>query len=439
MLAVRRRTGAASAAAGWLRYAREMDLRLAALWTLAALAGTGLAWWTLVALRVLRERPHILRAPEGLALPRPDPAPRVSVVVPAHNEREHAPRAARSILASDWPDLEVVFVLDRCTDGTREALEPVAAADPRLRIVENGDCPPDWAGKCNAARVGARHATGELLLFTDADVEFHPDLVRATVSLLRARSLSLLSLLASPRVRHWFEAVVQPVAAVKLMRMYPFSRVNHPSNPRAFANGQFLLFERAMYERLGGHAVVRDDLLEDIAFARRVRDAGGRGGLATAEHLMAVEMYETAAEFHRGWKRIYLEAAERNPSRLKALALEQFAFGAIVPLASVAALLAGAAWRGPSTGLEPLASATLALGAAALAAFLLVTGWLHAMCKAPVAASVFHPLGAWIVSHCLFEAASDLEARRPVRWGGREYVLEPRPEGGYGPPPAITD
>ena len=413
-----------------------MDARVAALWTLAPLAGMGFAWWALVAMRVLRERRHIVRATEGLTLPPPDPAPRVSVIVPAHDEEAHAPRAARSILASDWPDLELVFVLDRCTDGTRAALEPIAAADPRLRLVDNHDCPPDWAGKCNAARVGARQATGDLLLFTDADVEFHPQLLRATVALLRHRGLSLLSLLASPRVRHWFEAVVQPVAAVKLMRMYPFSRVNHRTNPRAFANGQFLLFERAMYERLGGHAIVRDDLLEDIAFARRVRDAGGRGGLATAEHLMSVEMYETAAEFHRGWKRIYLEAAERNPSRLRALGLEQFICGAALPLASVAAVLAGAAWRGPALGLEPLATATLLLGAASLAAFLSVTAWLHAMCKAPVAASVFHPLGAWIVSHCLFEAASDLAARRPVRWGGREYVLEPRPEGGYDPLPA---
>lgn len=416
-----------------------MDARLVALWTLAPLAGMGFAWWVLVAFRVWREQPHIMRAPEGLALPRPDPAPRVSVIVPAHNEQDHAPRAARSILASDWPALELVFVLDRCTDGTRAALEPIAAADRRLRIVDNHDCPPGWAGKCNAARVGARHATGDLLLFTDADVEFHPDLLRATVALLRQRGLSLLSLLASPRVRHWFEAVVQPVAAVKLMRMYPFSRVNHPTNPRAFANGQFLLFERSMYERLGGHAIVRDDLLEDIAFARRVRDAGGRGGIATAEHLMSVEMYETAAEFHRGWKRIYLEAAERNPSRLKALALEQFTCGAALPLAALAALLAGAAWRGPALGLEPLASVTMLLGTASLVAFLVVAGWLHAQCKAPVAASVFHPIGAWIVSHCLFEAATDLDARRPVRWGGREYVLEPRPQGGYDPPPAITE
>ena len=79
------------------------------------------------------------------------------------------------------------------------------------------------------------------------------------------------------------------------------------------------------------------------------------------------------------------------------------------------------------------------LGAGALGMFLLVAGWLHAQCKAPVAATVFHPLGAWIVAHSMFEAARDLDLRRPVRWGGKEYVLTPRPLGGYDPPPTITE
>jgi hypothetical protein len=221
-----------------------------------------------------------------------------------------------------------------------------------------------------------------------------------------------------------------------LMRMYPIPRVNDTKNPRAFANGQFLLFERGMYEKLGGHAIVRDDLLEDIAFARRVRDAGGRGGLCTAEHLLSVEMYESMSEFHRGWKRIYLEAAERMPSRLRALALESLVCGALFPMAGVAAALAGSAWGGGN--LEPLATVTMWLGIASVSVFVIVTAWLHAMCHAPVAAAVFHPLGAWLVSHCLMQAAGDLDARLPVRWGGREYILQPRPRGGYDAPPTIT-
>jgi hypothetical protein len=407
-----------------------MDLRLAALWVLVAAAGAGFGWWFLVAVRVLRDMPRIPRAPQGLALPVPDPAPRVSVVIPAHNEEAHAPRAVRSILASRWPSLEVIVVLDRCTDGTLAALRPLADADPRLRLIENASCPPDWAGKCNAARVGAEAASGDLLLFTDADVEFHPDLLRATVAILKARGLGLLSLLASPRVRHWFEAVVQPVAALMLMRMYPIPRVNDPDRPRAFANGQFMLFERGVYQGIGGHAAVKDDLLEDIAFAHRVRAHGSRGGLCTAEHLLSVEMYERMTEFHTGWKRIYIEAAERDVSRMRSLGLECLIVGALLPMAGLAAAAAGWAWGGGS--LEPLATVTQWLGVASVATFLGVAMWLHGMCRAPALAAIFHPLGAWLVAHCFLEGAEDLVARRPVRWGGREYVLSPMPGGRYG-------
>jgi len=418
-----------------------MQAVIVATWIGAALSIAVIAYWSVFAWRAARDARGRPSLREGLALPAPDGGWRaVRVVVPAHNEERHAPTLLRSLLAQDYPGpLEIVFVLDRCTDGTRAALESVAATHSRrdgmsVRIVDNATCPDDWAGKCNAARVGASHASGELLLFTDADVEFHPDLLRATVAILRGRGLSLLSLLASPRVRHWFEAVVQPVAAMMLMRMYPIPRVNHPTNPRAFANGQFLLFERSMYDRLGGHAAVKDDLLEDIAFAHKVRSAGGRGGLYTAEHLLTVEMYERMQEFHAGWKRIYIEAAERVVGRMQALGLECLGVGALLPTASLLALMAGAAWRGGS--LDPLAWVTMWLGGGALAVFVGVTMLLHRMCRAPALGALFHPLGAWLVAHIFLEGARDLALRRPVRWGGRDYVLEPWPEGRYPSPTA---
>ncbi|NDC52379.1 MAG: glycosyltransferase [Actinobacteria bacterium] len=90
----------------------------------------------------------------------------------------------------------MIFVLDRCTDGTLAELR--AIDDPRLVIIENGSCPEDWAGKCNAARIGAARARGELLLFTDADTWFDPRLVRATVALLRGRLLLFPTQLLSP-------------------------------------------------------------------------------------------------------------------------------------------------------------------------------------------------------------------------------------------------
>ncbi|MCE9620450.1 MAG: glycosyltransferase [Planctomycetes bacterium] len=401
-----------------------MDVRVLLMWMLIVPAGCCAGWWITVGVRILRDLPRIPRIRQGLAFAPPAGEPLVSVIIPAHNEEKHAPGCIESILASDYRNLEVIVVLDRCTDGTRAILEPIAARDARLRLIDNDSCPADWAGKCNAGRIGAEHARGTHLLFTDADVEFSPQLVRASLGMLNQRGLTLLSLMSTPRIRHWFEAVVQPVAVMELMRMYPIAQVNRAKSPRVFANGQFLLFERRAYDKMGGHAAVKDDLLEDIAFSRRMRDSGGVGGLAMADGMLMVEMYEKLSEFLMGWKRIYIEGSERQPPRLRRSGVIVGVGATLLPLASLGALAAGAGWRGGS--LEPLASFALGVGVLSTLSFLIVAAAIHRLCAAPMLAVFFHPLGGFLIARCFFGAAEDLDLRKPVRWGGREYVLEPR-------------
>ncbi|MSR34489.1 MAG: glycosyltransferase [Phycisphaerales bacterium] len=405
-----------------------MDFRVLILWVLLVLAGGCAFWWITVAIRVARDLPRIPRIKQGLAFALPVGEPLVSVVIPAHNEQKHAPGCIESILRGDYANIEVIVVLDRCTDATRANLQPIAARDSRLKLIDNDSCPKDWAGKCNAGRVGAEQAKGAYVLFTDADVEFSAQLIRASMGMLNERGLQLLSLMSTPRIRHWFEAVVQPVAAMELMRMFPVAQVNRAKNPRYFANGQFMLFERAAYDKLGGHAAVKDDLLEDIAFSRRMKDSGGRGGLAVADGMLMVEMYEKLSEFLQGWKRIYIEGSERVPSRLRRSGVIVGVGAALLPLGSLAALVAGAGWSGQWGGgsLEPLASAVMWTGLLGTLSFLVSAAWIHKLCAAPMLAAFFHPLGGFLIARCFFGAAEDLINRTPVRWGGREYILEPR-------------
>jgi len=394
----------------------------------AGLCGVGVIYWMVALVRIVRELVQLPRVREGLSLATPDGGwPLVSVIVPAHNEEDLAPRCAESLLASDYPSLEAIFVLDRCSDRTLERLRPIAERDPRLHIIENDSCPPDWAGKCNAARVGSEKASGDALLFTDADTVFDPGLVRASVALLRHRGLSLLSLLPTLTRERFFERAVQPVAMLTLLRMYPISSANRPVNPRVFANGQFMLFERSMYEKLGGHTAVKDDLLEDIAFARAVRDqGGGRCGLFVAESMLVVRMYESLGAFVEGWKRIFIEACLRQPSRLRRKAAEVLALGVGLPavqlITVVLALVALSVDRSSST------IASIALGAAVVGFALqsISLFFCYRQADAPILGVIFHPFGSWMVARSLRGGAADLDRRRPVRWGGREYVLEPR-------------
>jgi GT2 family glycosyltransferase len=405
-----------------------MDTLVTVSTILAVASVTECVLWMVLAIRAVREWRCALFIADALRLPA-IPLPLLTVVIPAHNEELMAANCARSVLASDYPALELIFVLDRCTDGTRAALEPIAASDSRLRIVENSSCPADWAGKCNAARVGADNARGELILFTDADTHFDPKLLRASVQLLRSRALSMLSLFSSPTHKHWFEMVVQPVTSLMLLKLFPMKRANAATGRRPFANGQFMLFERAAYQALGGHAAVKDDLLEDLAFARRMKRAKMEQGVAVSDGMLVVSMYDSWKAFQTGWKRIYIESCRRNPARMRKEALQLLVIVVAMPVIRTASVVLAAIalldGHPMDAGTRAFAVGALAIGIAAPIIRLATLAWIHRTASFPVWSALCFPGAAIAVARIFFDGARDLNARTPVRWGGREYLLEP--------------
>ena len=118
-------------------------------------------------------------------------------------------------------------------------------------------------------------------------------MVRAAVAIAAENDVDLLSAYTRLTSGHWWEIIVQPPAAITLLRMFPPDRVNSEDRPRSFANGQFLLFRRAAYDRLGGHSTVKDDLLEDLAFAKAVHRQGGRVRVVHSDTMIQTSMYES--------------------------------------------------------------------------------------------------------------------------------------------------
>jgi len=386
-------------------------------------------YWFAVLYRVIRARrlvPAISQALEDSGkADAPASGPLISIIVPAHNEEDEIAACATTLLAQDYGNFEVIIVLDRCTDATADRLAKFKA-DARLRIVQNESCPPDWAGKCNAAWVGAREAKGAWLLFTDADTHFDPALVRAAMKMAERRGLDLLSLLSTLSSQRWFERVVQPVASMTLMRLYPIDRVNRPGTKRNFANGQFMLISRAMYEKSGGHGAVKHSLLEDIALARAVRKAGGGGEIFFDSGMLRCSMYTSFPAFREGWKRIFIDACRRRPWRLRKNALRLLLLGVGDPLWRAAAIVISiiALVNGDGSALVPaiVLAAAILTGAAKHAALLAT----YRAGRAPAAAVVFYSWGAVELARIMFEGARVLSRRTPIRWGGREYILEPQ-------------
>lgn len=402
-----------------------------ALIILTALALCAAAYWAIVLGHVLATR-RLPTARDGLDLTEARAllaasaeVPHVRLVIPAHNEEVVIADVARSLLRQDYPSLSVTFSLDRCTDRTETILRELIAGDPRFHIHLIDACPPDWAGKVHAvhsavqASPGGPARPGELLLFADADTIFEPACIRACVALMQHRHLDMLSLLSTLATRHWFERIVQPVAAMELLRQYPPRRVGRGVASRPFANGQFMLFRRDAYEAVGGHAAAREHLLEDIHLARLIAWSDRAVGVFLADGMLLCRMYPSWAAFRRGWKRIYIEAANCRASRLRQTAYRVGVVGVVLPMAALIAAAAGLTlWY---LTRDPLAAIAAASGVAGLISFGAAVLTAYALGRTPPSSAAMYPLGALLVSGLLAEAAADLEQGRAVQWAGRAY------------------
>jgi len=403
--------------------------------------GSGV-YWSIVWARVLQTQRGLPTARMGLGLPAArelqedgpahPPAPTVCVIIPAHNEQATIAGLATSLRLQDYPRFRVIFALDRCTDGTEAALRRAIDGDHRFDIVLIHQCPEGWAGKVHAiwsALQSPRPSPhppppdpprdADLLLFADADTSFDPACIRACVALLQDRGLDMLSLLSTLTTDRWFETIVQPVAGMELLRQYPPLKANARDHARPFANGQFMLFRRAAYDAIGGHEVVKDELLEDIQLARHLRHKGFMTGLLMADGMLRCRMYSDFAAFRRGWKRIYIEGANRNPGRLRSSALRLTITGVILPLASMMAVLAGAAVRLQSG--EAMGTVTAVAGLAALLIMFIALALAAALGSSRLEGILAYPLGAALVASILSEASSDLTKGKSTVWAGRSY------------------
>jgi chlorobactene glucosyltransferase len=397
---------------------------------LIALALCGGAYYAVMIARILRTRRDVPTVRRGLSLPLPEPPPNVCLVIPAHNEEPVIATLARSIMRQDYPALSIVFALDRCTDRTDAIVRESCAS--RAEIVTVDRCPEGWAGKTHAAWRGvqdsraARHA--DMLLFADADTEFDPGLVRAAVAIALERRLDLLSLLSRLTLDHGFEKFVQPAAGLELVRQYPLDIVNRRERPRAFANGQFMLFRRELYDSIGGHELVKHELLEDIAFARHLdrvkKSRASRWGVLMSDGMLRCRMYRDWHAFRRGWKRIYTEASLRRPAQLREWARRKRLTGVAMPFASILCLLAAPivfAW-----GDRPLAASLLAAGLLSSTLTALALAMVYRDQGVPLRFALAYPCGAWRVASLLAEAAQDLDRGVRTIWAGREYTRQPQ-------------
>jgi len=205
----------------------------------------------------------------------PAPLPGVSVLIPARNEEKRILPCLESLRANDLADLEILVLDDHSSDRTADSVLQVSRQDARVRLLSGKDLPGGWTGKAWACHQLAAQAKGEYLVFVDADTRFSDLTLAQAVHMARQEKADLLSLWPSLEAESWSERLVIPFVHLFILLYLPHW-IGGRSASLGAANGQFLLFRRQAYEKIGGHASVSGHLVEDIALARKMRATGFR-------------------------------------------------------------------------------------------------------------------------------------------------------------------
>lgn len=381
---------------------------------LFALPWLGILVFLLFVVRVPRELPSGDRADAD--------RPFVSIIVPARNESINIENCLTSLTASTYPAFEVIVVDDRSEDGTADIARSVSQGYARdLRVVAGADLPEGWLGKPWACHQGSLVARGELLLFTDADTTHGPPLLGRAVAGMDEEGADLLTIVGRQLMETFWERLVQPqIFLVMLFRFPNFEKSVRNGRWRdAIANGQFLLYRREVYDALGGHEAVRDEVVEDLALAQITKREGRRLRMRSAEADFATRMYRSLGELVAGWsKNLVLGGLQSVPALLR-------------PIVAPASLLAGTGlWLAPPFALlvaslgwasgigGPVFLWAVVVCAVSALTFALFTSKMGA----PAAYGLLYPLGAAVGTYIFLR--SWIRGRN-VEWKGRRYRVRP--------------
>ncbi len=332
----------------------------------------------------------------------------VSVIVPARNEEVCLGDCLASLVAQKETSpsiaFEIIVVDDHSTDRTLE----IARSFPGVRVLEAGPLAPGWSGKNNALSAGVREAAGEWFLFTDADTVHLPGSLARSLGEAKQHDAVMLSYSPEQAVETFWEKAVMPIVFAALAANFRPSDVSNPNSPAAAANGQYILIRRDAYEAVGGHAAVAGELLEDLALARKLKQAGQRIFFRYGADAVRTRMYRGFNQLREGWTRS-LKILFPRPRWLGAQVLMAWL------LAGIALFLAVTLVAHSSTMLRWLAVFVLAIPPAKLYAYIHRA---HFSIYSELLALIF---GVPMFAYFLCRSASAHRSNK-VGWKGRQYA-----------------
>lgn len=334
--------------------------------------------------------------------------PEVSIIVPARNEEGNLAGCLESLNAQAGVAFEIIVVDDSSTDRTRE----IAQSFGGVRVLSPPPIPQGWTGKNNALVAGAEAARSHShwLLFTDADTVHLPGSLARALEEAKKDQADLLSYSPEQVVVTFAERAVMPVVFAELAAQYPPRKVREQNSGVVAANGQYILVRRSAYDATGGHTAVATEILEDVALARRFRNAGYRVHFRYGGDAVRTRMYRNWPQLREGWiKNLALLFPRTRFLALRILLSWSIAWSSIAGAAGAAY-----SWSWTSTW--------IAIGIVATVLWILMYRRIRAAHFSTTNSLLAVTFGVPMFAYLLVRSNA-AHARGKVSWKGRQYSV----------------
>jgi chlorobactene glucosyltransferase len=250
----------------------------------------------------------------------PQPAPLVSVLIPARDEEANIAACLKSLQKQDYPNFEILILDDNSSDNTASIVRRIASGDSRIRLIDGKPLPEGWTGKPFACHQLAGEARGDWFLFTDADTTHAPHMLRSVLAMALEQKTSLLSGFPRQMSNSLPQKIATPVWYFIIMGWMPIWLLQRSRRPKmSMSIGQFLFFPRDEYWRIGGHEAVKSQVLEDIWLGIETNRHGGRHIAVDLSSVVSCNMYRTLGDTWKGLARSIYSLAMISPLALTAL------------------------------------------------------------------------------------------------------------------------
>lgn len=338
---------------------------------------------------------------------RTEHTPRVSILVPARNERESIETCIRSLLSQNYPDFEVCVLDDESSDNTWQILQRLANDYPKLKIFRGDPLPAGWLGKTWACHQLAELATGDILLFTDADTVHTQHTLSSAVAAMEEEKVDFITAFPHQRMLTFAEKLIMPFPYWCIMSLLPLSLAYKSRNPlMTAATGQFMMITRAAYANTGGFAAIKSRVVDDVSLCRSVISLGLKWRLLDGHLSYSVRQYRSLTDLVEGHTKNLFAEFDNRLDRF----LASWLWLLIVAWAPQVSLIIGV--------LDGVTSPLLWLGAAAF--LISLSTWLITYIRFgfPIYMTIFFPLS--ITAMATLAVQSLLKATRgKATWKGR--------------------